>query len=333
VSSTPSNLTQKCKGCSNQLPPEALVCKKCHTLVHGAELDRLSAAARSLETDGQTGQAKERWERILTLLPEDSTQAEWVRERARRLQENAESATSLEAKQNWASKLGPFAPIAIALAKAKVLLSVFSFKFFFSLAAFIGVYWGLFGAKFGIGFAVLVLIHEMGHFIDVRRRGLPADMPIFLPGLGAYVRWKALGVSLQTRAEVSLAGPFAGWVAALVCTLIWWKTGNNIWAALARASAWLNVLNLIPVWMLDGGQAVLALNKAERVALLTASLILWFASGEGVFFLVAAGVGYRLFTKDMPPNPSRAATTYFVGVLACLAYVLWVIPGKGFGTP
>ena len=59
--------------------------------------------------------------------------------------------------------------------------------------------------KFGIGFAALILIHEMGHFIDIKRRGLPAEMPVFLPGLGAYVRWQAMGVPLETRAAISLA--------------------------------------------------------------------------------------------------------------------------------
>jgi hypothetical protein len=56
------------------------------------------------------------------------------------------------------------------------------------------------GWAFGLGFAALILVHEMGHYIDITRRGLPADMPVFLPGLGAYVRWRALGVPDETRA-------------------------------------------------------------------------------------------------------------------------------------
>jgi len=56
-----------------------------------------------------------------------------------------------------------------------------------SLGAFATFYWALYGAKFGVGFAILILVHEMGHFIDIRRRGLPAEMPVFLRGLGAYV--------------------------------------------------------------------------------------------------------------------------------------------------
>jgi Zn-dependent protease len=218
------------------------------------------------------------------------------------------------------------------LAKSKaVLAAVFKLKFLLSFAAFFSIYWALYGAAFGIGFAALILIHEMGHFIDVKRRGLPADMPVFLPGFGAYVRWRALGVSLETRAAVSLAGPLAGTVAAVACALIWFETGSGIWSALARSGAWLNVLNLIPVWSLDGGQAAAALSKLERIGLLALCIALWVILGESVFFLVAAGAAYRIFAKDLPPHPSRAITFYFAALLVCLGLVMWALPGRGFG--
>jgi len=196
--------------------------------------------------------------------------------------------------------------------------AIFKLKFLFSFAAFLGVYWTLYGPKFGLGFAILILIHEMGHFIDLKRRGLPADMPVFLPGLGAYVRWQGLGVSLETRAAISLAGPFAGLLASIGCLMIWNATGDPLWGALGRASAWLNILNLIPVWMLDGGQAAAALSKMERIILLTAALGLWLFFDQPLFFLVAAGAAYRLFTKDLPPQSSRATPLYYLGVLSML---------------
>ena len=104
-------------------------------------------------------------------------------------------------------------------------------------------------------------------------------------------------------------------------------------AILGVAGAWLNVLNLIPVWILDGGQAVLVLNKMERVALLTACLALWLFLGENVFFLVAAGATWRLFTKDVPTKPSFAIAAYYIGVLTALGMVLRLLPGRGFGAP
>jgi Zn-dependent protease len=237
-----------------------------------------------------------------------------------------------ETENAWSKKLAPLGPVAIVLLKGKTaLLTIFKLKFLLSLASFIGLYWALYGAKFGIGFAVMILIHEMGHYIDVKRRGLPADMPVFLPGFGAYVRWESLGVSLETRAAVSLAGPLAGCIAAAISGLLWWKTGNGVWAALARSGAWLNVLNLIPVWVLDGGQAMSALSKTQRIIILTGSLVLWLTLGESVFFLVLLGAGWRLFSKDLPPHPSRATTIYYLAVLISLGLVMWMLPGEGFG--
>lgn len=287
----------------------------------------MASQARELENQGKPLEARARWLEALKLLPAESSQAEWVRDHTRQLALAARPATQPDSRNKWARKLGPLAPLAIALSKAKVLLAAFKLSFLLSLAAFIGVYWALYGTKFGLGFVALIFLHEMGHFIDVKRRGLPAEMPVFLPGLGAYVRWQAMAVSQETRAAVSLAGPLAGFLAAAGCALIWWHTGNGIWAALARASAWLNVLNLIPVWVLDGGQAALALDKQERVWVLTSCVALALLLSQNVFFLVALGAGYRIFTKDLPPHPSRTTTAYFIGILTALGLVMWFLPG------
>jgi Zn-dependent protease len=253
-------------------------------------------------------------------------QAEWIRGHVRELETSAPVQASVQrgpnATPDWAKKLGPVGPILLALWK---------FKFLFSFLTFLGVYWRLWGAAFGIGFAVLILVHEMGHFIDIKRRGLPADMPMFLPGLGAYVKWNALGVSLETRAAVSLAGPFAGALGAGVCYLLWHQTGYGLWAALARTSAWLNVMNLIPLWIFDGSSATNALSKLERAVVVLVSAALCYPRREWIFGVVAAGMAVRLFTRDAPEDHSNTTAAYFVAVLTGLALVLWLVPGQGNG--
>lgn len=339
MSTISPDLIRNCKRCGRELVPGTLVCNHCHALVHSAELERLAADAKALEAKGQLRQAQEQWLMGLPLLPSNSKQADWIRQHARSLSDVAARLQPTPASSNpktdnqWAKRLGPLGPVAVLLAKGKFLLgAIFKLKFLLSFAAFFGLYWAMFGMKFGLGFTVLILLHEMGHYIDIKRRGLPADMPVFLPGLGAYVRWQALGVSLETRAAVSLAGPLAGLLTSLVCLILWWQTGDQLWAALARAGAWLNLLNLIPVWVLDGGQAVLALSKTERMVLLTASLAFWLVFHESVFFLVAIGAGYQaFFAGDLPAHPSRTTTAYFVLVLAALGIVLRLLPGHGFG--
>jgi Zn-dependent protease len=90
-------------------------------------------------------------------------------------------------------------------------------------------------------------------------------------------------------------------------------------------------MNLIPLWILDGGHAVLALSRVERAALLVMAVGLGLLLGEYAFYLVAAGALWRLFTKDLPAEPSRFAMAYFLLVLAGLGLVMWLVPGHGFG--
>jgi Zn-dependent protease len=332
VSTTTPELIRNCQRCSQELAPGALVCEHCHALVHSEELERLAAEAKALEAKGELRQARERWLTGLQLLPPTSTQAEWIKQHAQEL-DVAGVAGASGPIDNWAQRRELADPITVPPAQSRSasttrvrLTSLLSF------VAFVGIYWAASGTKFGIGFAVLILIHEMGHFIDIKRRGLPADMPVFLPGLGAYVRWQALGVTLETRAAVSLAGPLAGFFAALACAALWWQTGNPVWATLARVGAVLNLLNLIPVWVLDGGQAALALSKMERIILLAASLVLGLVLGQNMFFLVALGFGYQVFfAGDFPAHPSRATTVYFIAVLIALAVIIRLMPGTGLG--
>ncbi len=287
-----------------------------------------------MERKGDLRQAREQWLMGLPLLPHNSRQANWIQQHARSLEVASDRVQPPPPREyKWAKRLGPLGPIAIVLAKSKALLgAIFKLKFLLSFSAFMGFYWAAFGWRFGIGFAVLILLHEMGHFVDIKRRGLPADMPVFLPGMGAYVRWQALGVSMETRAAISLAGPLAGFLASVACAVLWWQTGSPLWAALARSGVVLNLLNLIPIWVLDGGQAALALSKVERAALLTTSLALWLVLGEGIFFLLSLGAGYRLFlTDDLPAHPSRVTTVYFIGVLIAFGFFLRLLPTQNVG--
>jgi Na+-translocating ferredoxin:NAD+ oxidoreductase RnfA subunit len=88
---------------------------------------------------------------------------------------------------------------------------------------------------------------------------------------------------------------------------------------------------LIPLWIFDGRSATNALSKLERAVVLAVSAALGYALGEWVFALVAAGMGIRLFTRDVPEEPSNAIAAYFVAVITALAMILWLVPGQGNG--
>ena len=340
MSTTSHAIVSNCPNCREELPLGSLSCPRCHTMIYSRESDALAAEARAHETRGEYPQAREIWNQCLALLPQDASQAKWVRERMRALESAnpslqpaiTPSSSPQQPKQdkptpNWVKKLGPFGPLALLLLKFKTLFfALFKLKFLFSFLFFIALYVSIFGWRYGLGISACILIHEMGHFIDIKRRGLPAEMPVFLPGLGAYVRWTGLGVTPRQISQISLAGPLAGWIAAAVCFLIYVQTGDPLWAALARTGAVLNILNLIPIWVLDGGKAIGVLGAVERAALLATALGLWYYTGEGLFFFVSAGITWRLFTKDKPQQSDWLSWLYYAALLVALGAILHATP-------
>jgi Zn-dependent protease/uncharacterized Zn finger protein (UPF0148 family) len=316
-----------CPRCGASLAPGSLACPQCQALAHASRLEELAANARRYEESQELVAAQAQWQAALELLPADSSQAAWVRTKLTELARDSSKSPRKESPA-WVRKLGPLAPLAAFLLKGKLFLSLLKVPFLLSFASFAVLYWGLYGAKFGVGFAVLVLVHELGHFIEVKRRGLPADLPMFVPGLGAYVRWTAAAVSSDARALVSLAGPLAGAFGAAVCGLIWLRTQEHLWAALASFSAFINLLNLIPVWRLDGGQAIVAVARTGRICIALAALVFAAYFSQPFLLLVAGGAAYRAFDKDLTAETSygNGVTAYFILLLAILTYLSTLAP-------
>jgi Zn-dependent protease len=320
-----------CRDCSAELPIGSLACAQCATLVYGRHVEQISKAARNLEESSQPNhlaEARELWLSALPWLPRASSQSEWIRQRVLSLDARINAVDPpASAQSRWVKRLGPLAPIAVFLAKFKTaFLLLFKLKFLLSFAAFFGVYWAIYGLWFGAGFALSILIHELGHVVAVKRRGFKADLPVFVPGFGAFVRWQGLDVSLAVRAEIALAGPLAGLFAAAICLVLFVTTQRPVFAALAHTGAWLNLLNLIPVWILDGGQATHALSRLQRVLLLITCVVFFVMGHEMVFLLVAAGMTFRLFTHDVPTQPSTRTMIFYTTLLFALAALLKIIP-------
>jgi Zn-dependent protease len=161
-------------------------------------------------------------------------------------------------------KLGALGAAVIAiLAKLKaILLFLPKIKLLATagtMAVSIVAYASIWGFPFAAGFVVLLLVHEMGHVIALRREGIKASAPMFIPFLGAVISARSLGDNALAEARVGLAGPVLGSVGAAVCIVIWHATGNDMWRALAFTGFFLNLFNLIPVVPLDGGRAMAAM--------------------------------------------------------------------------
>ena len=200
----------------------------------------------------------------------------------------------------WRRALGALAAVGVVgvkfAAKLKGLLLLLpKLKLFTTSASMlvsIGAYSLIWGWKFAVGFVLLLLVHELGHVIQLRREGIPASAPMFIPFLGAVVAMKELPEDAAAEARVGLAGPVLGSLGALVTLAIYWLTGDDFFKALAFTGFFLNLFNLLPVLPLDGGRAMAALSP--RV---------WFV---GFALLIAATVAF--------PNPVLILILLFGGL-------------------
>ena len=149
--------------------------------------------------------------------------------------------------------LAKFKTILLLLPKLKLLTTAGT------MLVSIAAYATIWGFQFAAGFVVLLLVHELGHVIQLRREGIRASAPMFIPFLGAVISAKSLGENALAEARVGLAGPILGSIASAACIVIWHATGNDLWRALAFTGFFLNLFNLLPVVPLDGGRAMAAM--------------------------------------------------------------------------
>jgi Zn-dependent protease len=144
-----------------------------------------------------------------------------------------------------------FAPL-VVLAGLAIKFGAFTLQFFGIFLA-IGGYALIWGWRFGVGFVLLILIHELGHFFEARRQGLHPSLPVFIPFLGAYVAIKDAPFDPWRNALVSIWGPIAGGLGALAALVLGEALDSRLLLALAYAGFFLNLFNLIPIGFLDGG--------------------------------------------------------------------------------
>ncbi len=131
-----------------------------------------------------------------------------------------------------------------------------------SMLVSIAAYAWLWGLPFAVGFVVLIFVHELGHVIELRRQGVPASAPLFIPFLGAVIGMKELPDDAWKEARVALAGPILGSVGAAVCWIAGEALDSELLVGLAFVGFFLNLFNLIPLVPLDGGRAAAALHPA-----------------------------------------------------------------------
>lgn len=293
--------------------------------MHAALLGEIAAAAQAREAGGDVSGALTEWRRAADLLPADTAQAAQVRERIAALSRQVDAPPPATGRGGLAAA----AAIGLAaLGKAKFLLAgLAKLPTLLTMLLSMGVYASLWGWKFAVGFVASIYVHEIGHVVALARYGIPATAPMFVPGFGALVRLKGYPTNPREDATVGLAGPIWGLGAAAVCAAVWVGSGSELFGALARVGAYINLFNLVPIGQLDGGRGWRALDRTQRW-LAVAALVAGWALCEDPLVMLLALAGVARAAVEAPPReghlPSLATYAALVGALCgLLAWLAW----------
>lgn len=330
MSSVPAARGTTCAGCGTELASTLLRCPACRRLVHADTLTRLAAEAEAHEAGGRGDEALALWRQALELLPADAAQVPTIQQRIGALAAAGGDRPAAPAP-DFARRFGPVLGglllvlwkakflVVLILTKAKfLLLGLTKMGTLLSMLAAAGVYWTLWGWKFALGIVGSIYVHEMGHVAALRRYGIKASAPMFIPGIGAVIRLRQHPATPGEDARVGLAGPLWGLGAALAAYGIYRATGSAIWGAIAHFGAWVNLFNLLPFWQLDGGRGFRALTRRQRWMATGALVAIWALTSEPLLVLLAlAGAANALAAA--PDESDTGALGAYVGLALALA--------------
>ena len=333
---------QSCPDCATEWGSGLLACPGCQRLVHRDALRTLAEEAESAARAGDAPASLASWRRALELLPAGTRQHALLTEKvvalSREIEQAGPSSSAPAAgsgRGRWAGSLGvvgallwKFKVVAVlVLSKAKLLLlGLTKLPTLLSALASFGVYWTVWGWRFALGLIATMYVHEMGHVFALRRYGIRATAPMFVPGLGAFVRMEQYPVTPREDARVGLAGPMWGLFAAAAAWAGALATGWPSWAAVARAAAWLNLFNLLPLASLDGGRGFRSLSRGQRWLVVGCLALAWGTTHEGILALLFVVAAARA-SFGQPAEPDRGVLGQFAFLVLALA-ALCVVSGR-----
>jgi Zn-dependent protease len=241
---------------------------------------------------------------------------------------------------DWRRLWAPVAAVGLAIvkfgAKLKALLFLLpKIKLFTTSASMlvsVAAYSLIWGWRFAVGFVLLLFVHEMGHVLQLRREGIKASAPMFIPFLGAVIWAKSLGQNALAEARVGLAGPVLGSAGAAALIPVASATGNNLFTALAFTGFLLNLFNLLPVVPLDGGRAMAALSPWMWFIGFAGLVALLFVFPNPIMFLILLFGGMETWRRwkerksganadyyRVEPHQRLLVALVYLGLIALLA--------------
>jgi Zn-dependent protease len=169
----------------------------------------------------------------------------------------------------------------------------------------------VYGWRYAVGFVALLFVHEMGHYIAARHRGLAVGAPTFIPFIGAWVELKDMPHDAETEAYVGLGGPLLGTIGAIGCYFLARNEGSNWLLAVAYSGFFLNLFNLIPLSPFDGGRITAVLSP--RIWLLGVPVLgaLFFYRPSPMLIIVAVLAAPQVMKAIRYRSDSPEAATYY----------------------
>ena len=195
-----------------------------------------------------------------------------------------------------------------------------------SMVVSIFAYAWVLGWKFAVGFVLLLFIHEMGHYIAARQRGLDVGAPTFIPFVGAWIELKQQPHDAETEAYVGFAGPLAGTLGALACYFVARQTDSTLLLAVANAGFFLNLFNLIPLSPFDGGRITAVISPRVWFLGIPVLILLFLYRPSPLLILMAFLAAPQLIKAwNYDPKAPENQAYYSINLEQRLTYGLFYI--------
>jgi Zn-dependent protease len=188
------------------------------------------------------------------------------------------------------------------------------------------------GPWFAVGLVAMIFVHEMGHVVEIRRQGMQATAPIFIPFLGAAIFQRSHAQSPMRQAQIGIAGPVAGTIGATAALVLY---GSTHWVVLLMWAYYgflINLFNMIPFGMLDGGWILAPVSKWIQVAGLAVLAFLWVDGLISPLVIIIVVLGLPIvfqrfrnpamdaYLTSGPAGPRYAMGAAWLGLVAYLSF-------------
>lgn len=235
----------------------------------------------------------------------------------------------------WSGGIGGFLVALLAWGKYLLLigLKLPALLTLGSMALSFVAYAAFFGPWFALGFVVMIFCHEMGHVIEIRRQGMRASAPLFIPFFGAAIFQRQNATDALNQARIGIAGPIAGTLAATAAYGLYLWTHQPVLLLWAYLGFLVNLFNLIPFGMFDGGWILAVASKWFQLLGAAALLVAVVAFGVSPIILIFAVLSIpaiiarfrnagSAYYREVPARARVTMSLAWLGLVAFLGVML-----------